>query len=141
MYSTPEHYEMCVCVQKFAEAEGVTDQKVYVKNYKTLLSFLVFSQDKERIIFKNMWPEQISAYDKEHGTEYFDTLKTYLLCEQNIALIAQRMHIHKNTVGYRLQRIEELFDLNLKDCRVITDLYLSMMRMLVFEDPDNKGAR
>ena len=129
-----EQYEMCVSTQKFAKAEGHTDQIIYVKNYKMLFSFLCFSQGHNKKIFKNMWPERIRAYDNEHGTEYFETIKAYLLCKQNIASIAQHMNIHKNTVGYRLQRIEELFHLDLKDCRVITDLYLSMMRVLVFDD-------
>lgn len=39
---------------------------------------------------------------------------------------AYPLHIHKNTVSYRMQRMIELFDLDLKDCRLITALYLSL---------------
>ena len=48
------------------------------------------------------------------------------LCGMDHAQMAKRLHVHKNTVVYRLQRIADLFAPDLKDCRVLTDLYLSL---------------
>ena len=71
----------------------------------------------------------IHEYDRKNETQYFETLKVYLLNEMSYQKTAEKLFIHKNTVIYRIRRIEELFRLNLKDCRVITALYLSF-----FED-------
>ncbi len=49
-------------------------------------------------------------------------MQTYLLCEQDSRQIADFLHIHKNIVNYRLRRLTELCPVNLRDCRVITEL-------------------
>ena len=43
-------------------------------------------------------PLTVADYDREKGTEYLATLRTYLDCNQNIGLTAQRLCVHKNTV-------------------------------------------
>lgn len=73
----------------------------------------------------------LKQYDAEHGTEYYPTLRAYLLCEQDSRKMAEFLHIHKNTVNYRLRKIAEIYPINLRDCRVITDLYLSLFDELL----------
>ena len=58
-------------------------------------------------------------------------MQTYLLCEQDSRQIADFLHIHKNTVNYRLRRLAELCPVNLRDCRMITVLYLSLFDELL----------
>ena len=52
----------------------------------------------------------------------------YILFQKHVtqSRMANYLHIHKNTVAYRMQKMAELFDLNLKDCRLVTALYLSL---------------
>lgn len=51
---------------------------------------------------------QIRAYDRKHGTEYEKTLRTYVLCMKNREEAAEKLSIHKNTLGYRLSRIMDI---------------------------------
>ena len=57
----------------------------------------------------------LRAYDREHGTPYFETLRAYLLCEREIPQTAQTLIIHRTTLLYRLKKIESLVSLNMDD--------------------------
>lgn len=57
----------------------------------------------------------ILHYDKAHDTQYFSTLRAYLINERNIPKTAASLIIHRTTLTYRLQKIQELFYLNLDD--------------------------
>ena len=45
--------------------------------------------------------------DKEKGTEFYRTLKQYLMSGNNVNLAAKEMYIHRNTMVYRLSKIHE----------------------------------
>ncbi len=65
-------------------------------------------------------------YDRRHRAGLLDTLAVFLGCEGSWRQAADRMHLHLNTVRYRIGRIEELTgrDLGRLDDRL--DLYLAV---------------
>ena len=71
----------------------------------------------------------ILRYDRENGTQYFDTLRSYLINERNIPKTAAALIIHRTTLTYRLQKIQELFSLNLEDA--CQRLYMLMSLFLL----------
>lgn len=71
----------------------------------------------------------ILRYDKENGTQYFDTLRSYLINERSIPRTASSLIIHRTTLTYRLQKIQELFSLNLDDA--CQRLYILMSLFLL----------
>jgi len=46
--------------------------------------------------------------DAEHGTAYVDTLRVILRHNRSWQLAAAELHIHKQTLGYRIRKIEQL---------------------------------
>jgi hypothetical protein len=46
--------------------------------------------------------------DAEHGTTYVDTLRVILRHDRSWQLAAAELHIHKQTLGYRIRKIEQL---------------------------------
>lgn len=54
-------------------------------------------------------------HDREKDTQYFETLRAYLLSERDIPKTAQKLIIHRTTLLYRLKRIFALTGLNLDD--------------------------
>lgn len=68
----------------------------------------------------------ILQYDRENGTGYFDTIRTYLDCSYHIQKTAEAMHTHKNTLLYRITRIQELFGVDLRSNRDIYELNLGL---------------
>ena len=71
----------------------------------------------------------ILRYDRENGTQYFGTLRSYLINERSIPKTAGSLIIHRTTLTYRLQRIQELFGLNLDDA--CQRLYMLMSLFLL----------
>ena len=57
----------------------------------------------------------ILHYDKKNDTQYYNTLRAYLINERNIPKTSSALIIHRTTLTYRLQKIHELFNLNLDD--------------------------
>jgi len=51
-------------------------------------------------------------YDKEKGGELVSTLETYIKCNYQRTRTAQQLHIHRNTINYRLNKINELLGQN-----------------------------
>ena len=58
--------------------------------------------------------------------ELLSTLQTFLSENQSFKQTAQKLHIHINTLHYRLKRIEELTKLNPKNFQDLTTLYLAI---------------
>lgn len=56
---------------------------------------------------------ELLEHDRIQSTQYYETLRTYLLCERNIPATAAALIIHRTTLTYRLGKIMELTRLNL----------------------------
>lgn len=69
--------------------------------------------------------EILRKYDAENQTELRQTLSVFLHHERNQLFSARAMHIHPNTMRYRLQRITELTGLTLEDPEELKYLRLS----------------
>jgi PucR family transcriptional regulator, purine catabolism regulatory protein len=48
------------------------------------------------------------AHDAMHGTDYVDTLRAMLRHNRSWQLAAAERHIHKQTLAYRIRKIEQL---------------------------------
>lgn len=64
--------------------------------------------------------------DREKGTELAQTLYHFLRCERNSFAAADRMHIHRNTLLYRMKKVEQLVQLDLDDPGEREYLWLSL---------------
>ena len=69
---------------------------------------------------------EISQYDKEYNTQYLHTLKVWLANRMDYSATAKSMNLHRNSLYYRMQRIRDLFDLELDDMNINVQLYLSI---------------
>lgn len=79
-------------------------QLFYDINNKTLLENFVHN-----ILYSLM------AYDKKYNTNLIQTLEVYLNKNCNLNQTAETLFIHRNTIKYRLQRIEEITNTSLDD--------------------------
>jgi hypothetical protein len=50
----------------------------------------------------------LSDYDKKHNSELAYTLYMYLAHERNVAATSAAMHIHRNSLAYRIKKIDSL---------------------------------
>lgn len=68
----------------------------------------------------------LEDYDERKGTELVATLETYMRNNYNVAQTARDFFTHRNTIDYRLKRIEELIGAPLTDPNVNMALWLSL---------------
>ena len=47
-------------------------------------------------------------YDATHGSEYVETVRAMVECDRSWQAAAARLHVHRQTLAYRLRKIEQL---------------------------------
>ncbi|MGO4856561.1 PucR family transcriptional regulator [Arthrobacter sp. 2MCAF14] len=65
----------------------------------------------------------------EQETDYLDTLRAYMASNGNISAMAARLHVHNNTVRYRISRLAKDFALDLDDPQKRLWLWLRLTTM------------
>ncbi|TAK31814.1 MAG: hypothetical protein EPO21_16335 [Chloroflexota bacterium] len=72
-------------------------------------------------------------YDQKHDSELLKTLESFFTCQGSLQKTAEELFLHRNTLAYRLRRIEELTGLDLSDLenRFQFQLALKIRRVLV----------
>ena len=100
---------------------------IFEQKYKTPFFFVSAAQKEARAFYNSSLFSAIKEYEKERGnSDLSKTLESYLMNKMDAGAVAAEMNIHKNTVSYRLKQLTDLFGIDLKDCGMITDLYLAM---------------
>ncbi len=70
--------------------------------------------------------QELERYDKENNGMLLQTLETYFACGTNIRRTADALFMHKNSVIYRLSKIESIIGRTLEDPEVLFDLQLCL---------------
>jgi DNA-binding PucR family transcriptional regulator len=68
----------------------------------------------------------LEEYDKKNNSELLVTLETHLDHDLNPNETARHLHIHVNTLNYRLKRIAEIAQINFKNYNQKGELYLTL---------------
>lgn len=71
--------------------------------------------------------EQLILEDEKNHTELYHTLRSYLLCGNNVTMASKMLHIHRNTLIYRLKQIREYMGMDVNDNEVSRELLAFIM--------------
>jgi DNA-binding PucR family transcriptional regulator len=71
--------------------------------------------------------EPLAEYDRERRSDLVKTLKAYFEAGANASEAADRLFLHRNSLLYRLSRVEKLTGLDLKDPRARLALQLGLL--------------
>jgi GAF domain-containing protein len=77
----------------------------------------------------------LTEYDSRKNSELLETLDTYLDCGGNVTLTAERLHLHRNTLRQRLDRIERLTRVDLARTEDWLPLHLAVKLARLRQDP------
>ena len=93
----------------------------------TLEALLAGLQPTERMLaFYEARLGTLRDYDREHRSELLRTLDAYFSTGGSLAATAARLQTHRNTVLYRLRRIETLAQARLRDPQVALELQVAL---------------
>lgn len=121
-----QHYRQALLSARLANSLDLGRPAVFIDLMPLPLFSAALEAEPNRTFLHPVMP-RIRAYDREHGTEYEKTLRTYALCMRAREETAARLNIHKNTLKYRLERIVELFDLPVEDSWTALNLLCSAL--------------
>ncbi|KGX86506.1 PucR family transcriptional regulator [Pontibacillus litoralis] len=86
----------------------------------------VLYEQRMRTHHRNYFIEKLKQYDETNHTQLLETIEIYLQYDNNINDASKALHVHPNTLNYRLKRISEITEMNLKDPNQKMTLYLDL---------------
>lgn len=93
-------------------------QKNMIYYYEQLGLYQLFYDINNKTLLENFVHNilySLMAYDKKYNTNLIQTLEVYLNKNCNLNQTAETLFIHRTTIKYRLQRIEEITNTSLND--------------------------
>ena len=75
---------------------------------------------------------RLAAHDREKDTQYCETLYHYLTCCHSLKKTSDALYTHRNTVLYRIRRLQEDFGIPLEEPSQHADLLLGVS-LILFE--------
>lgn len=69
---------------------------------------------------------KLVAYDRKQGGELLKTLEEYFNNLGNLRATSEALHVHRNTLLYRLERIKQISGMNLEDAEEYFALWLAL---------------
>ena len=70
---------------------------------------------------------QLVEYDRLNSTGLVDTLEVFINENGNLSASAEKMYIHRNTLIYRINKIEELTSVSLRDIKEMMKFEIAFM--------------
>lgn len=110
----PESYQQAVQLLDFMLSTG---QKNKVLFYNDLgIMRLLWEVDQDKLTaFAREFLDRLVKYDTENNSDLLNTLGVYLEEGGSIKQAADRLYIHSNTMSYRMKKIQEIMELDVKD--------------------------
>lgn len=99
-------------------------------------AFVKFANDEEIQKVTYAVLGRLLQYDKHKGMDLVNTLTTYLRHQGNVSQTSRALNIHRQTLIYRLHKIESLTDRSLSDPEDLFLLDLSLRISAVSPEPD-----
>jgi len=99
----------------------------FVSDYKKTGVYRLFFDMSNYDEMRNLYEEtlyKLEKYDAKNSSNLLETLEMYLEQQKNIGMSAELLYIHRNTMKYRINRIEEILGVDLKDDNVIFHITL-----------------
>lgn len=98
-------------------------------HYDQLGLYQLFSDLKQTPLYETFVENQLGVlirYDADNHTQLLETLFLYLQNNCNILHTADAAYAHRNTIKYRISRIEELLQVDLQNASVRLNLHLAL---------------
>ena len=108
----------------YYQAQVALDQAFRLRSEKWIIHFsdcamehMLQTMDSPLPTWCLVSPELVAMmeHDQQKGTQYFETLREFLLNERDIPKTSEKLIIHRTTLLYRLKKIQSMMNINLED--------------------------
>nr|MDP9166472.1 helix-turn-helix domain-containing protein [Actinomycetota bacterium] len=104
-------------------AESTPDRTAHYGGV-TMLSVLRDTEEAQVVVDRVLGA--LIAYDAAHSSDMVRTLDAYLRCDRSWVKTAAGMGVHRQTVVYRMQRVEEITGRRIADTAAIAEFWLAL---------------
>lgn len=125
LQETEEHYSQALEAIKLGK---LINKNIYLFKYEDYVIYHIVDKcSKDRDLKKYCHPSLLTLmeYDKQNSTSYVHYLYTYIVNLNNHSEAANFLHIHRNTMIYRMNKIEEIMNVDLNDINILLHLHMS----------------
>jgi sugar diacid utilization regulator len=127
-------YRLTCSVLDLAQLSGRPDRVVALDEIGAYRLLLQVKRPGELHSFARSVLSAVHAYDERHQAKLGLTLRTYMAHRCNAVLTAEALHVHANTVSYRLRRVERLLGIDLDDPQALLHIQLALMIESILND-------
>lgn len=106
-----------------AQAQGVDMVSHGEESTGTL--FVPSRTEDARVVSQRVLGE-LADYDADHGSDLVRTLQVFLEADRSWQVAAERLDIHRQSLGYRIGRIESITGRSLKATSDVAELWLAL---------------
>lgn len=129
------------------EFTSLSDSYSYFKQAKVLYSFInksktlycyhdfvlmhlfSFYDNEDKVLLSHPALKILKEYDSQNNTAFYVTLRSYLQNERSLIKTAKDLYIHRNTLLYRIDKIQSLLNLDLEHKDIRLHLLMSYQLM------------
>jgi sugar diacid utilization regulator len=127
-------YRLTCGVLDLVQQSDRRDRVVSLDSVGAYRLLLQVKRPQELRCFAESMLSTVHDYDARRQTKLGDTLHRYMSSRCNVSVTAKALHVHPNTVAYRLRRVEELLGVDLSDPQAMLHLQLALMIEAVLGD-------
>lgn len=128
LFSLKTYQQQALFAQAHADEAAGTGRVCRYEDVK-LLDLIDHIPADERERYCSAGVREMADYDAEHHTWYLETLYQVLSCGGNTGAAADELCVHRNTIRYRLDRMQELFGVDAADARMTAGYLVSSIIM------------
>jgi DNA-binding PucR family transcriptional regulator len=112
--------------RRLAELRGGPVSVVSGDEVTSYVLLLATVPDEVRRTFATRVLGPVLEYDERTGAGLRETLEAFLACSGSWSRASEQLHLHTNTVRYRIERIEQLTGRSLSNLEDRVDVFLAL---------------
>lgn len=113
------------------KAEGVSDE---TKSYSNIGVYKLLTEINDVSLLKEYYDETVGKlenYDAQNNTDFAKIFYVFLQENGNHIQTAQKLYLHRNTLMYKINKIQEIIKRDLTDTRVRFEFYLGYLVKMI----------
>lgn len=114
---------------KVANLQRKINRTYHVLSYKDMgISQLFLAMDDYEIMneyYTNVLKELVN-YDLMNNTHYIDFLEVFFECDCHVQLVAKKLFLHRNSVNYKIKKIEDILNVDLNDFQTKASIMVAL---------------